>query len=45
MMNEREEKAGVATDITFNGEGEEFSPYRQENTSLHHYKDQLVNAV
>jgi hypothetical protein len=23
----------------------EFSPYRKENTTLHHYKDQLVNAV
>jgi hypothetical protein len=22
-----------------------FSPYLQENTALHHYKDQLVNAV
>jgi hypothetical protein len=22
-----------------------FSPYRKENTSLHHYKDQLVNVV
>jgi hypothetical protein len=24
---------------------QEFSPYRKENTTLHHYKDQLVNAV
>jgi hypothetical protein len=24
---------------------EEFSPYLKENTTLHHYKDQLVNAV
>jgi hypothetical protein len=23
----------------------EFSPYKRENTILHHYKDQLVNAV
>jgi hypothetical protein len=23
----------------------EFSPYLKENTTLHHYKDQLVNAV
>jgi hypothetical protein len=23
----------------------EFSPYRKENTTLHHYKDQLVDAV
>jgi hypothetical protein len=23
----------------------EFSPYLQENTTLHHYKDQFVNAV
>jgi hypothetical protein len=23
----------------------EFSPYRKENTTLHHYKDQLVNDV
>jgi hypothetical protein len=23
----------------------EFSPYREENTTLHRYKDQLVNAV
>jgi hypothetical protein len=23
----------------------EFSPYLKENTILHHYKDQLVNAV
>jgi hypothetical protein len=23
----------------------EFSPYRKENTTLHHYKDQLINAV
>jgi hypothetical protein len=23
----------------------ESSPYRKENTTLHHYKDQLVNAV
>jgi hypothetical protein len=23
----------------------DFSPYRKENTTLHHYKDQLVNAV
>jgi hypothetical protein len=23
----------------------EFSAYRKENTTLHHYKDQLVNAV
>jgi hypothetical protein len=23
----------------------QFSPYRKENTTLHHYKDQLVNAV
>jgi hypothetical protein len=23
----------------------EFSPNRKENTTLHHYKDQLVNAV
>jgi hypothetical protein len=22
-----------------------FSPYREENTTLHYYKDQLVNAV
>jgi hypothetical protein len=22
-----------------------FSPYRKENTTLHHYKDQLVDAV
>jgi hypothetical protein len=22
-----------------------FSPYREENATLHHYKDQLVNAV
>jgi hypothetical protein len=27
--------------ITF----EVFSPYRKENTTLHHYKDQLINAV
>jgi hypothetical protein len=24
---------------------EEFSPYRKENTTLHHYKDRFVNAV
>jgi hypothetical protein len=24
---------------------QEFSPYLKENTTLHHYKDQLVNAV
>jgi hypothetical protein len=24
---------------------EEFSPYLKENTTFHHYKDQLVNAV
>jgi hypothetical protein len=24
---------------------EVFSPYREENTTPHHYKDQLVNAV
>jgi hypothetical protein len=24
---------------------QKFSPYRKENTTLHHYKDQLVNAV
>jgi hypothetical protein len=23
----------------------EFWPHRKENTTLHHYKDQLVNAV
>jgi hypothetical protein len=23
----------------------EFCPYLKENTTLHHYKDQLVNAV
>jgi hypothetical protein len=23
----------------------EFSPYLKENTTLHHYKNQLVNAV
>jgi hypothetical protein len=23
----------------------ELSPYLKENTTLHHYKDQLVNAV
>jgi hypothetical protein len=23
----------------------EFRPYLKENTTLHHYKDQLVNAV
>jgi hypothetical protein len=23
----------------------DFSPYLKENTTLHHYKDQLVNAV
>jgi hypothetical protein len=23
----------------------EFSPYLKENATLHHYKDQLVNAV
>jgi hypothetical protein len=26
-------------------EEEEFSPYCKENTTLHHYKDQLHNAV
>jgi hypothetical protein len=26
-------------------DAEEFSPYLKENTTLHHYKDQLVNAV
>jgi hypothetical protein len=24
---------------------QEFSPYRKENTTLHRYRDQLVNAV
>jgi hypothetical protein len=24
---------------------QEFSPYRKENTTLHHYKDQLVNVI
>jgi hypothetical protein len=24
---------------------EESSPYLKENTAVHHYKDQLVNAV
>jgi hypothetical protein len=24
---------------------QKLSPYRKENTTLHHYKDQLVNAV
>jgi hypothetical protein len=38
------------TDFFFEAEARlnntyEFSPYRKENTTLHHYKDQLVNAV
>jgi hypothetical protein len=24
---------------------EEFSPYCKENTTLHHFKDQLINVV
>jgi hypothetical protein len=33
-------KAEVRLNIT-----EEFSPFLKHNTSLHHYKDQLVKAV
>jgi hypothetical protein len=32
------------TEVLLNNTSE-FSPYFKENTRLHHYKDQLINAV